>query len=756
MLLVLSTVITFFILLPQSRINSNLFDLLPSKEEKYNSQLIDGYLSTLDSQLIWLISDHDHGSDVAAFWSEQLSDIPSIENIQGEKEAASLENYAKSILQYPSLLPITLIEKINSGEYLDWIIAQLYSPFSGISINEIQADPLLSARAYLVEQLKNAGQASMDNGWITFIEADGKQWYLLRAELAKNATGMLQRKEIVTEINQKIKLLDAKFPHHELLQKGSLFYSDYAAKTAEKDITTIGSLSVLGVIIIFFLFFKSWRAISLTLLALSIGILFGTTSVLLVYGEIHLITIVMSTSIIGVAIDYTLFFLTARSLEGDMVSPRQTLKTIFLPLLGALLSTCLAYAVLIFAPFIGLEQLAVFTISGLIAVFFTVISWFPSLAIIPMRKHLYFSTIIENYLSAWKKHQYLIFITTGIIVSLAAYGFYMLKTDDDIGNLQTLPSDILNQDQQIGKILGQQNSQQILMVTGDTPELLLQNIEQSYPLLEQWKNENIIEDYRRLPLFSESLQETHLEALDKFYPELNEYYLTNDINNLALPNLKNTISLENWIDSPLSEGWNLLFQIYQDQESAFIIPITKVNDMDRLIESLIIYSSTLETPQNLFWIDRKNELSDLFTTYREAMQWLLIIALTTITILFMIFKGCKQGLLSAFPVLMANFIPLGILGVMGIPINLFTIMALILVVGMSIDYVLFFGSKNPPKVAFITILLAAVISELTFGLLAASDTNAISNFGLILALGIFTALLLAPYARISMRNSQEP
>ena len=753
---VIITLAILLYLIPQSRVNSNLFDLLPTQTtESYNQALLDGYLTTLDNQLIWLISDND-GENAASFWSNELKSIPEIINIESQKDEAALNDYAKFLLENPSILPKNIIDMIGNNEYLDWISAQIYSPFSGLTIGEITADPLLSTRSYLLEQLKDNGHFSMVNGWITISPNDQKQWFLIRAELHESASGMLQRKEIVSHLDQKIEKLKTHYPEHELLQKGSLFYGDYAAKTAEKDITTIGVLSILGVILIFYLFFRSFNAILLTLLALSIGILFGITSVLLIYGEIHLITIVMSTSIIGVSIDYTLFYLTSRALEGDKYTPYQSLRKVLNPLLGALLSTCLAYAVLIFAPFVGLEQLAIFTISGLIAVFFTIIAWFPKLTKLPTKSYPALIKLINSYLLSWLSHKAFILSATAVLIVITLLGIAQLTADDDIGNLQTLPKNILAQDQKISQILNQHETQQVLMVVGDTEEALLQNIENSYSLLDQWQEDNIIKSYRKLPFYSQKQQKENLQILQNFYPELQQHYQDNGIENLSTPDFNHPISLKNWLESPISEGWKLLFQILPTQESAFIIPITKVYEPKSLIASL---SQAQENgaiqAHSLYWVDRKSELSELFATYRITMQWLLVVSLTIISAIFIIAKGFRAGCLFSFPILMAVLTPLSIMGWFGITVNLFTVMALILVIGISIDYILFFGSKNQPNIAFITILLAAIISELTFGLLAASNTNAIANFGLVLALGVFTALLLAPYARYSIFNTKD-
>jgi len=88
--------------------------------------------------------------------------------------------------------------------------------------------------------------------------------------------------------------------------------------------------------------------------------------------------------------------------------------------------------------------------------------------------------------------------------------------------------------------------------------------------------------------------------------------------------------------------------------------------------------------------------------------------------------------------------------------SLFHIMALILVLGISVDYGIFFRESGPESA---TTLLAVVLSALTtilaFGLLAFSSTAAIQAFGTTIFIGIAISLLVSPVAGVSLRGSGE-
>lgn len=735
-------VVIFVLLLPNTRINSNLFDLLPSNEKnEYSYELVDNFTKTIDQQLIWLVSSEQDVESAAEYWVKALHSVEGIQSIAGQKSPEMLTEWAQNTLKFSSLLPKILSEKIQQGHYPNWVLSQIYSPFSGVSISELNYDPLLLIRAMVLEQLANNSQFSMNNGWVTVTDDRNKQWILIRATIDSSNQGMIEKKALVESLRMHEEALMDFDSTAILLKKGSVYYADFAIKTAEKDITTIGIASMLGVILVFFWMFRSVQAIGVIMLALIIGLLAGTVVVLMVYGEIHIITIVMSTSIIGVAIDYALLFLTARMLEGGKYSPMETLQQTQKPLLGALVSTLLAYCVLLFAPFAGLTQLAIFTMSGLIAVFLTIICWFPIIAKIKERKLEKTLRLTDNLLkklefsSAYRK------FFPAIIFVISIVGLMQLTHNDDIGHLQSLPSELVADDHKMNEILKQSSTTQVLMVTGKTLEQTLENLERTYPLLDQWIERKIIKSYQAFPFLSVDQQSQNIKLLDQVSLELQNIYDEQGIATQIKTQSFEIISAREWQESPLSEGWRLLLEILPNGESAIIVSLGTVLDFETLMREI-------KAQENLYWIDRKAEVSDLFSKYRYSMEWLLATAVLLIMVLFMLFKGLWQGLMMSIPVILSVLFPLGVMGFLGISLNLFNVLALILVVGMSIDYVLFFSSSQDTSrhVALLTIVMAALISELTFGLLAMSGTNAIAGFGLMLLLGILTALLLSPLA----------
>lgn len=77
--------------------------------------------------------------------------------------------------------------------------------------------------------------------------------------------------------------------------------------------------TLLGVILLIVAVFRSLRPLLLCVISIGIGALAGTVATLLIFGELHLMTLVMSMSVIGISADYTLYYLTERMVHGNDV-----------------------------------------------------------------------------------------------------------------------------------------------------------------------------------------------------------------------------------------------------------------------------------------------------------------------------------------------------------------------------------------------------------------------------------------------------
>ncbi|QLS04272.1 MMPL family transporter [Citrobacter freundii] len=732
-------------LLPQARLNSSVLAMLPKQAlGAIPPSLNDGFMQRLDRQLVWLVSPGKKADpQVARSWLSLLQKSQALAEVKGPMDADSQQAWGAFFWQHRNGLidSDTRARLQNGGEaQAQWILSQLYSAFSGVSGKELQNDPLMLMRGSQLAMAKNGQRLRLMDGWLVAQDDQGNYWYLLHGELAGSSFDMQQTHQLVTTLNTLEGELKAQYPQAQLLSRGTMFYSDYASQQAKRDVSTLGVATLLGVILLIVAVFRSLRPLLLCLISIGIGALAGTVITLLIFGELHLMTLVMSMSIIGISADYTLYYLTERMVHGAETSPWQSLSKVRNALLLALLTTVSAYLIMMLAPFPGIRQMAVFAAVGLSASCLTVIFWHPWLCRgLPVRP-VPAMVLMLRWLAAWRRNKKL---SVGLPVALALFslaGLATLRVDDDISQLQALPQDILAQEKAITALTGQSVDQKWFVVYGQSAQQTLERLEAFTVALEQAKKEGWLGGYRTIPLNSLARQQQDLSLLKNAAPAV-----IKALNNAGLatvnPDLNAMpVTIDAWLASPASEGWRLLWITLADGESGVLVPVEGMKNSAAL--------STLSTQYTgVAWVDRKSSFDELFALYRHILTGLLLVALAVIACGAVVRLGWRKGLISLVPSVLSLGCGLAVLALSGHAVNLFSLLALVLVLGIGINYTLFFSNpRGTPLTSFLAITLAMLTTLLTLGMLVFSATQAISSFGIVLVSGIFTAFLLSPLA----------
>jgi predicted exporter len=146
-------------------------------------------------------------------------------------------------------------------------------------------------------------------------------------------------------------------------------------------------------------------------------------------------------------------------------------------------------------------------------------------------------------------------------------------------------------------------------------------------------------------------------------------------------------------------------------------------------------------------VDKAGSVSRLFREYRTGFSiGLAVAALVVLAVL-----SRRYGLSGAgavmLPSLLGMTVALGVAGHAGVPVTLFSVMALMLVLGVGVNYSIFLVEGGGREgTTLVAVLLSAATTLLSFGLLAFSGTPALARFGATLLAGIGAAVLLAPLA----------
>ncbi|ABV34929.1 conserved hypothetical protein [Shewanella sediminis HAW-EB3] len=547
------------------------------------------------------------------------------------------------------------------------------------------------------------------------------------------------------------------------LKAGALFHASAATKSAKSEVSTLGLASLIGVSLLVWLAFRSVMPLGIALLTITTSLLTAVVMTLLIFSELHLLTLVFGTSLIGIAIDYNFHFYCERLAQAEK-SANEIIRKIFPAITLALLTSVLAYSGIGLAPFPGMQQVAVFCAAGLFGAYITLSLAYPLLASGPLPSGEKPLSMAAAYLTKLNSiSRFLNYKIGGVLLALSviisAFGLYQLTSDDDIRNLQQSPESVSDEEQQLRGILSGGTDNQFLLVRGETEEQLLQRLEILSPKLNNAVEKGLIGNAFSLSTYlpSRSKQEDNYQLQGLIYQQ----NLASIVENLGLDDSLisdlaeayqkakgSYIDAESFISSDAGKLFKPLWITptpLQDQYGAIVL-LGGITEIDKL-ESFFSKLSYVQL------VDRVGEISGVMGQYRQLTLWLLAIAMAIAALIFSTRFGIKlAALVVAVPALSA-VLTLSLLGLIGAPLTLFHALALILVFGIGVDYSLFFAeSKHQSRGVMMAVFMSASSTILAFGLLAFSSTPAIHSFGLTLLLGIGFTFALSPFIQTFTRT----
>ena len=281
----------------------------------------------------------------------QTSDV----NITGILE--DLEKYHNNLLSNKTrkLLMNKQFDKVIENSY-----ETLYNPVMP-PIGSIDDDPFLLLTDFVMNL---SGNTQMPTNFSP-IQYNDKYYSLIKLDVSSDLA--LSPTVLNTEIEKLVNLQkNLSKDGVKVYLTGAPIHSYFASSHSIFEINLICILSTLFVIALIFLYFGSLVPLVPIALSIGVGIFSGYCVTALIFKDIHILTFVFSTTLIGVCVDYSLhYFVTLKEEKDGNVA----ISKIFKSLTVSLITTVSAFLILLFANFILLKQISVFTITGLITVY---------------------------------------------------------------------------------------------------------------------------------------------------------------------------------------------------------------------------------------------------------------------------------------------------------------------------------------------------------------------------------------------------
>lgn len=524
----------------------------------------------------------------------------------------------------------------------------------------------------------------------------------------------------------------------------------FAAASREAIKSDASWLSLLGngvVMLLLFYAFRSPRPVLLSALPLLTGILAGVTAVIAVYGYIHGITLAFGVTLTGVAVDYAIHVLAGRPGE----SREHLLRRIWPTLRLGIVTTVLAYSVMLFADMTGLAQLGLFSTAGLLAAGAAARWGLPAIADTTSLVGL--PRIQQPILSSLSSG-------TARLVALSAIlaaGLYVLSRapdlwQNDLAALSPVPQALKETDRSLRGELGAADPREVMLAVGRDAEEALQRCEAAVERLQAAVQAGVLGSYDApcLHLPSATTQRSRQARIPEtqvlrarlrkassglafrdglFEPFLADLARTRTLAPVGIKDLEGTIAglrVEAML-YPQSAGWTAA------------IPLRNVKDSAALAKQSV--------DGQIVYLDLKRESEAMVVGYRDHTLFAWIWGLAGIlAVLWFGLRSMPLALRVLLPVIGAVIVVCAVLLTSGQSLSMFHLVALMLVMGLGVDYLLFFNrpaadpEEHQHSVA--AVLLCCMTTVVVFGALALSRIPVLSAIGTTVSLGSFFCFVL--------------
>jgi predicted exporter len=519
----------------------------------------------------------------------------------------------------------------------------------------------------------------------------------------------------------------------------------------EREMRWIGAADTLGLLLLLGLAYRRWSMPLFGALPLASGGLAGLGAVALLFDGVHGITIAFGFTLIGVAQDYPIHFF-SHLRPGQ--APRETVRALWPTLATGVVATCIAYATFLFSGVEGLQQLAVFTVAGL-AVAAASTRWLLPRLVTPARRDPAHSPRLGRL---WRGIERLPRPRLALFaLALAALGVVAFAPgafwQNDLARLTPVPPADLQRDAQLRAELGAPDVRYLLAVHGADAESVLQASERLQPVLRQAQAQRVLDGYdlaaRYLPSVATQrarqaalpdtpqLQQALDEALidlpfrgDAFDPFVEDVASARAAEPLGADDLAGT-PLELVVSGLLLHG---------EGHATALVSLTGLHDPAALAAAV--------EPLGAQLLDLKQASESLVAQWRlRALVALAAAALLLAGTVLLALRAPRRVLRVLAPMALSTLLILAVLRGLGVELNLFHLVSLVLAAGLGLDYALFFDHAGDDRDEQLRTLHAVIVCSLTtllvFSLLALSSIPVLRAIGGTVALGVLFNFALA-------------
>ena len=518
------------------------------------------------------------------------------------------------------------------------------------------------------------------------------------------------------------------------------------------EVEWIGTIDVIGIVILLLVAYRSVPILMLGLLPLVSAGVAGLAAVGTIFGQVHGITLAFGFTLIGVAQDYPIHLF---SHQHRGLDARASVRALWPTLATGLASTCIAYLAFLFSGVGGLAQLSVFTVTGLAVAGLTTRFLLPPL-LPDSRRDAADSALLGRLWNAIAGLPRPVWL--GVAAAAACVAYLALSPrplwENSLGGLTPVPQVLLDRDSTLRRELGAPDMRHLLVIEGTDAQSVLEKSAALEPELQsmvergqlagfdgpsRYLPPTSVQERRRASLAGpEELRTALAEAMHgtPFKPGVFEPFLADVEHARQLP----ALAPSDLAGTPLESRVDSLLLQRADHWTGLVT-------LTRLTEPTALRQAVANDP-GVTLLDLKQASEDLVAHQRERILWCLgISAMLLVIVVFVALRDAARVSRVLAPMVLTTLIVVALFHAAGISLSLFHLVALILAAGLGLDYALFFehAADDPAEQrrTLHAIIVCSLSTFLVFALLGLSAMPVLRAIGLTVAAGVVLNFVLS-------------
>ncbi len=500
--------------------------------------------------------------------------------------------------------------------------------------------------------------------------------------------------------------------------------------------------------------YRSARVLALTLVPVASGALAGVAAVSLAFGSVHGVTLGFGATLIGEAVDYAIYLFT-NTAPGS--TPKSTLQRIWPTLRLGMLTSAFGFSAMLFSGFPGLSQLGLFSMAGLIVAVLVTRWVLPEL--VSAGYHVNTAAawgppLVRVLAQAHRLRMALLVLVIAAVAVLAGRGARIW--DDELSSLSPVPASLKQLDQQMREDLGAPDIGPLVVIRGNSEQQVLEIAERTGATMGSLQAEGVVAGFDSPAFYLPSIAAQRARQAAIPEPAVLARNLSAAAQGLPFkagtfaPFLADAQAARRAAPVTAQDlagtGLGLKLQsLLAHRESGWfaMLPLRGVTDAQRVQAAL-----AQPADAQIMLLDMKHEVDSLYQSYRaRALGYALLGAAAIALLLVFALRSVRRAGDVLAPLVAAVLVTAALMIVSGVRLNIFHLVALLLVVGVGSNYTLFFergspGASDPHRTAT-SILFCNLSTVAGFGVLGFASTPVLGAIGSTVALGALLSLVFA-------------